>query len=135
MPSEESLFADGPSLLYKEESYALLGAAIEVYNELGAGFLESVYEAAFVEECKIRQIPIQEQVRMNIGYKGIPLSTNFIADIVAYGKIIIELKAIKKIGVIEDAQLLNYLKATGMRLGLLLNFGAPQKLDWKRLIK
>jgi GxxExxY protein len=135
MPSEESLFADGPSLLYKEETYAILGAAMEVYNELGAGFLESVYEAAFVEECKIREIPIQEQVRMNIGYKEIPLSTNFIADIVAYGKIIIELKAIKKIGAIEEAQLLNYLKATGMRLGLLLNFGAPQKLDWKRLIK
>jgi len=130
----EPLFESDEKLLYKEEAFAIIGAAMEVHSELGPGFLESVYEAAMIEECKLREIPIQEQVRMNVQYKGIPLSTNFIADIVAYGKIIVELKAIKKLSQIEDAQLLNYLKATGMRLGLLINFGSHGPLEWKRIV-
>ncbi len=123
--------ADG-ELLFKAEVYAIIGAAIEVHDILGPGFLESVYESAFVEECKLRSIPIQEQVRMNIQYKERPLSTNFIADIVAYGKIIVELKAIKRLSEIEEAQLLNYLKATQMTVGLLINFASHGKLEWKR---
>jgi GxxExxY protein len=120
------------NLPYKDEAYSIIGAAIEVHDILGPGFLESVYESAFVEECKMRDMPIQEQVRMNITYKERPLSTNFIADIVAYGKIIIELKAIKRLTEIIEAQLLNYLKATQMTVGLLINFASHGKLEWKR---
>jgi len=129
----EPLFAD-EDFPYKEETHAIIGAAMEVQNQLGYGFLESVYEAAMIEECKLRGIPIQEQVRMNIGYKGNPLPLNFIADLIAYGKIIIELKAIKTLTNIDSAQLLNYLKATNMKIGLLLNFGSPTgKLEFKRM--
>jgi len=134
MPDQEPLIADGESLLYKDETYSIIGAAMEVHSVLGPGFLESVYEAAFIEECKMRQIPIQDQVRMSVTYKGIPLSTNFIADLVAYGSIIIELKAIQRLTTIEDAQILNYLKATDMRLGLLINFGSHGHLEWKRIV-
>jgi len=129
----EPLFASTEPFLFKEETYAMIGAAMEVHTQLGPGFLESVYEAAFIEECKLRDLPVQEQVRMNVSYKGIPLSTNFIADLVAYGKIIVELKAIKRLSPIEEAQVLNYLKAADMRVGLLLNFGTC-KLEWKRFI-
>ena len=134
MSPEEPLFADDDILLHKQETYAVLGAAMEVHSVLGPGFLESVYEAAMIEECKLREIPIQEQVRMNIGYKGNPLPVNFIADLVAYGKVIIELKALSRLTSIEDAQILNYLKATGMRVGLLINFGTPGRLQYKRFI-
>ncbi len=134
MSPEEPLFADDDILLNKQETYAVIGAAMEVHSVLGPGFLESVYEAAMIEECKLREIPIQEQVRMNIGYKGNPLPVNFIADLVAYGKVIIELKALSRLTSIEDAQILNYLKATGMRVGLLINFGTPGRLQYKRFI-
>ena len=119
-------------LVYKDEVFAIVGAAIEVHKILGPGFLESVYEAALIEECKIRELPIQEQVRMTVVYKERPLGTNFIADIVAYGKIIVELKATARLGSIEESQVLNYLKATQMKVGLLINFGSHGKLEWKR---
>ncbi|MBL8967148.1 MAG: GxxExxY protein [Spirochaetaceae bacterium] len=122
------------ALIYPDECFAIVGAAIAVRDELGHGFLEAVYEAAMIEECKLRGIPIQEQVKLGIAYKGIPLSPTYIADLVAYGKIIIELKAIRKIGQVEEAQIVNYLKATGMRLGILVNFGAPAALEWRRLV-
>jgi len=135
MPDLEPLFADGTPFLYKEETFAIIGAAMEVHSELGSGFLESVYESALIEECRLRTIPVQEQVRINIGYKGLLLPCNFIADLVAYGTIIIELKAIQRLSNIDEAQLLNYLKATGMRVGILLNFGSPtNKLEWKRMV-
>jgi GxxExxY protein len=121
-------------LLYKDEVFAIIGAGIEVHKILGPGFLESVYEAAFVEECRLRDIPIQEQVRMTITYKDMPIGPNFIADIVAYGKIIVELKTVKQLGAIEAAQVLNYLKATKMEVGLLVNFSSPGKLEWKRFV-
>jgi GxxExxY protein len=121
-------------LIYKDEVFAVVGAAIEVHKVLGPGFLESVYKSALIEECKIRAIPIQEQVHMNIAYKGQPLTPNFIADLVAYGKIIIELKTVSRLGPIEAAQTLNYLKATNMKVGLLINFASYGKLEWKRYV-
>ena len=133
MGESEPLF-DEPELIYKEESYKIIGAAIEVHTILGPGFLESVYEAAMLEESKLREIPVQSQVKLGVLYKNEPLSAHFIADLVAYGKIIVEYKAAKRLTEIDDAQVINYLKATGMRLGILINFASYGKLQWKRLV-
>jgi GxxExxY protein len=133
MGDDEPLFA-GTELIYKDETFQIIGAAIEVHKVLGPGFLESVYEAAMFEECKRREIPVQSQVKLSVFYKDEPLTAHFIADLVAYGKIIVEYKAIKRLTEIDDAQVINYLKATGMRLGLLINFASHGKLEWKRLV-
>jgi GxxExxY protein len=121
-------------LLYKEEAYAIVGAAMEVYNELGHGFLEAVYQEALALELTTRGIPFVQQTPVTISYKGQPLRQHYVPDFIAYGKIILELKAIQKLGPNEEAQLLNYLKATGLRLGVLLNFGHPDRLEWVRRI-
>lgn len=121
-------------LLYKEEVYAIVGAAMEVYNELGNGFLEAVCQEALAIEMKARDIPFTQQQELRIFYKNQLLRQKYIADFVAFEKIIIEIKAIKQLGPNEEAQLLNYLKATGLRLGLLINFGHPGRLEWKRMI-
>ena len=122
-------------LLYKEEVYQLMGAAIEVHRELGSGFLESVYEEALKYESTQRQIPHETQVRIPVYYKGQKLSKEFIADYIGFGKILVELKAIPNLTKVEEAQLLNYLKATGIKVGLLINFGSLGKLEWKRFIR
>jgi len=121
-------------LLYKEEVFSIVGAAMEVHSTLGPGFLESVYEAAMMEESKGRGIPFQSQVHIQITYKDIPLPVNFRADYIAYGKIIVEYKVVKKLGPIEEAQLINYLKATGFRVGVLINFNSHGHLEWKRYV-
>ena len=121
-------------LLYKEESYAIVGAAMEVYNQLGHGFLEAVYQEALALELEARHIPFQEQQELQIFYKRRPLQKGYCADFVIYDKIIVEIKAIKELGPNEEAQLFNYLKATGLRLGLLLNFGASKGLERKRRV-
>ena len=120
-------------LLYRDEVYAIIGAAMEVHNQLGCGFLEAVYQEALELDLENRSIPFEASKHLSLEYKGIELKKGYIADIVAYGKIIIELKAIEKLTSIDDAQLINYLKATGYKLGLLINFGAT-KLEWKRRI-
>jgi GxxExxY protein len=122
-----------PDLLYKDEAYNLVGAAMEVRNKLGAGFLEPVYQEALSYELKLREIPFAEQVELPIFYKDSELSKRYIADMVAYDKIIIKLKALAELTSREEAQLINYLKASHMRLGLLINFGSPKILEWKRL--
>ncbi len=121
-------------LLYKDEAYAIVGAAMEVYNHLGNGFLEAVYQEAPAIEFRLRGIPFQEQVPLTICYKGQPLRQHYVADFVAYDKIIIEIKAIQQLGPNEQAQIINYLKASGLRLGLLINFGTPDKLQHKRIV-
>jgi GxxExxY protein len=122
------------NLLYKEEVYAIIGAAMEVYNHLGHGFLEAVYQETLAMEMKGGDIPFTQQQELQIFYKNQLLRQKYLADFVAYEKIIIEIKAIKQLGPNEEAQLLNYLKATGLRLGLLVNFGHPGRLEWKRMI-
>jgi GxxExxY protein len=122
-------------LLYKEETFAIIGAAMEVYNQLGPGFLEAVYQDALAIEMRQRRIPFQEQQGINITYKGHPLRHKYIPDFIAYGKIIIEIKAIRKLGPIEETQILNYLTATNLRLGLLISFGHPTDLKWKREVR
>ena len=121
-------------LIYKDEVYQIIGAAMEVYNQLGNGFLEAVYQDALVLELGLRQIAFQEQIPLELAYKGQTLRHTYIPDLIVFDKIIVELKAISTLGPNEEAQLLNYLKATGMRLGLLVNFGAQRKLEWKRMI-
>lgn len=122
---------DGP---FKDEGYALVGAAMEVYNEKGYGYLEDVYQECLEIELSLQKIPFQSQAELALSYKGIPLSKRYRPDLLVYGELIVELKALKSIGPAEEAQLLNYLKGTGKMVGYLINFGAPRELEWKRMI-
>ncbi len=121
-------------LLYKDEVYAIIGAAMEVYNNLGSGFLEAVYQEAMELETAARKIPAVPEQKLYIDYKGTTLKKFYEADLVCYDKIIVELKAMDKLTSKEEAQILNYLKATGMKVGVLINFGAHNDLEWKRLV-
>lgn len=125
----------GSDLLHPNESYALMGAAFEVYKELGPGFLEAVYEEALCRELASRQVPFRRQVPLEIQYKGATLDKRYVCDLLAYGGIILELKAVQRITDIDVAQALNYLKATGYDLALILNFSAPDQLEWKRIVR
>ena len=120
-------------LILKDEVYHIVGAAMEVSNQLGCGFLEPVYQEALEIEFNKRQIPHMSQKRIQVSYKGKILNKEYIADFLCYDRIIVEIKAIKSITEIEEAQILNYLKATNLPLGLIVNFGAPQ-LEWKRYV-
>jgi GxxExxY protein len=122
-------------LLLKEEVFAVIGAAIEVHKELGPGFLEPVYQEALQIELEERRIPFEPQKALIINYKGRPLKKEYIADFLTYGQLIVELKALDRLTGKEESQLLNYLKATGMRVGLLINFGSSGRLEWKRMIR
>ncbi|MDZ4199109.1 MAG: GxxExxY protein [Kiritimatiellia bacterium] len=124
--------ASGCELVLKEEVYAVVGAALEVSNVLGAGFLEAVYQEALGIELKERKIPFLAQPTIKIAYKDHVLAKEYVPDFVCYDRLVVEIKAIKELTSIEQAQLLNYLKATGNPVGLLLNFGVP-KLEWKRM--
>ena len=116
------------------QTYAIIGAAMEVHTELGSGFLESVYHEALIAEFLLGAVSFESEVRLPVLFKGKPLSTIFRADLICYGSVVVEVKAIKELGRIEEAQLLNYLKATGIERGLLLNFGA-ERLQVKRMIR
>lgn len=109
-------------IVLSEESYKIFGAIYEVHKVLGCGFLEKVYQEALEEEFKQRNIPFQREKQIKISYKDKVLQQAYIADFVCYDKIIVELKAVDKILDIHKTQLLNYLKATGMSLGILVNF-------------
>jgi len=120
-------------LIHKDETYSVIGAAMEVHNVLGCGFLEAVYQEALEMEFNDRGIPYVAQKELPVFYKGRKLNKVYIADFVAYNKIIIEIKALAELTSRETAQLMNYLKATGSEVGLLLNFGA-EKLIWDRKV-
>lgn len=121
-------------LLYKDEVYAIVGAAMDVYNDLGPGFLENVYQEAMEVEVVARKIPSRAIQEIHIKYKGRPLKKFYIADLICYDKIIVEIKAMDKLTLREEGQLLNYLKATDMKVGVLINFGHFPTLEWKRLV-
>ena len=121
-------------LLLKDEVYAIVGAAIEVHRELGPGFLEGVYQEALQVELAERGIPFEAERRLAISYKGLQLEKAYVADLVCFDQVIVELKALDRLSGHEAAQLLNYLKATGLRVGLLINFGSPGRLEWKRFV-
>lgn len=111
------------SLIYPEEAYKIVGAAMEVHNQLGPGFLEAVYQEAMEIELTKREIPFESQKKIQIKYKDTLLSQFYIADLFCYDKIIVELKSISNINEEHQAQILNYLKATQCKLGILINFG------------
>ena len=121
-------------LIFGKEVYEIIGAAIEVHKTLGHGFLEAIYQEALEYELSDRKIPFGSQIELKVKYKDRYLQKTYIADIIAYDKIIIELKALTNLSGKEEAQLINYLKATGFKVGLLINFGSPNKLEWKRFV-
>jgi hypothetical protein len=120
-------------LLYKDEVFKVVGAAMEVHKILGFGFLEPVYQEALEREFTSQKIPYQSQCSLPIMYKGIYLNKGYVADFIVFDEIIVEIKALDGFDTKHTAQVLNYLKATGFRLGLLINFG-NKSLEWKRII-
>ena len=120
-------------LVYQDESYEIIGACMEVHRELGCGFLEAVYQEALAIEFSRRKIPFDQEMLLQINYKGQKLKKEYKADFICYNKIIIELKALSKLAPEHMAQTLNYLKITDHRLGLLINFG-ESSLKYKRIV-
>ena len=119
--------------LYKDLTQELIGAAMAVHRELGSGFLEYVYEEALCYELNLREIPFERQKELDIYYKDLLIPRKYKPDLIVENKVIVEIKATSGLTEVEEAQLLNYLKATKMRVGLLLNFG-KKKLEMKRRI-
>jgi GxxExxY protein len=119
---------------FEAEGYELMGAAFEVYNELGAGFLEEVYQEALQRVLIEKRIPFIAQPRLEVWFRGSPLTKFYVADFLVYGEIIVELKAARAIAPEHEAQLLNELRATNKRVGYVINFGAFPKLQWSRRV-
>jgi len=120
-------------ILFKEESYKIIGACMKVHRSLGAGFLEAVYEEALEKECLIQNIPFKRQQKLELYYDNEKLNKYYRADFVCYDSIILEIKAVNHIPDAFYAQLKNYLKCTNMELGMLINFGLPS-LTYKRIL-
>ncbi len=122
-------------LLYEEDAYRIRGSVFEVYREMGCGFLESVYQECLEKELRSQDIPFVSQQELKLAYKGETLEQTYKPDLICFNRIIVELKAVKEIADEHRAQLHNYLKATGLKLGLLVNFGHYPKATIERIIK
>jgi GxxExxY protein len=116
-----------------QRTYAIIGAAMEVHRELGPGFLEAVYQAAMEMELTLRDIPFRSQPQVTVQYKGRDLDKVYQPDLICFGEIIVELKALSSLSGTEEAQMINYLRAAGLKVGLLLNFGRPS-LQYRRFV-
>lgn len=123
------------NLELEEETFQIRGAAFEVYREMGSGFLESVYQECMEKGLRCRAIPFEVQRALTLSYKGELLDHNYVPDLICYGTVIVELKAVNEISTEHQAQLMNYLKASGLRIGLLINFGSHPKVQIERIIK
>lgn len=121
-------------VIYKEESYKIVGAAFEVYNKLGHGFLEAVYQEALEIEFQRQGIPYEREKELKILYDDVELKQTYKADFVCYDKIIVELKAVSALEDAHRSQVYNYLHATGFKLGILLNFGKSGGLEKERIV-
>ena len=121
-------------IIHKEESYKVVGAAFKVYNNLGPGFLEAVYQEALEIELQRQGIPYEREKELKIQYDGIELKQTYKADFVCFGKIIVELKAVSALDDAHRSQVYNYLHATNYKLGLLLNFGCSDGLEKARIV-
>ena len=121
-------------LIYEEEAYSIRGAVFDVYREMGSGFLEAVYQECLEKEFSLRGIPYVSQKELVLTYKGEALEQTYKPDLICYEKIIVELKAVKEIATEHKAQLFNYLKATELKLGFLVNFGSHPKATIERIV-
>ena len=121
-------------IIHREESYKIVGAAFKVYNTLGQGFLEAVYQEAIEIEFQKQGIPYEREKELKIVYNGVELKQTYKADFVCFGEIIVELKAVSELDDAHRSQVYNYLHATGYKLGLLLNFGCADELEKERIV-
>ncbi len=121
-------------IIYKEESYQIMGAAFEVYKDKGCGFLEAVFQECLAIELEDQNIPFVEKSPLGLYYKGRKLKQRYEPDFVCFDKIIVEIKAVKTLSDEHRAQVVNYLKATGMKLGILINFGHYPKVQYERFV-
>ena len=120
--------------LFKKEGYALIGAAFEVYNELGFGLLEEIYQQALEIEFKLKNIPFDSKKRLEVYYKFEKLDKIYIPDLYVHNGIIVELKSVSELNKEHEAQLINYMKLTKSKIGYLINYGSKDKLEWERYI-
>ncbi len=127
--------SEASSVLFKEECFAIQGAVFEVYREMGCGFLESVYQECLTKEFQLRGIPFVPNSRLSLQYKGARLNQFYRADFVCYNEIIVEIKSVEAFCSKHKAQLLNYLRATDLRMGLLVNFGDYPKASIHRIVR
>ena len=119
-------------IIYRDESFNIIGAAMEVHRIIGCGFTEPIYQEAFEEELRLRNIPFEREKTLHVSYKGKVLTKEFRPDFICHDKIIVELKAVDEFVDEHISQVYNYLKASGMQLGLLINFG-NKSLEYKRI--
>jgi GxxExxY protein len=134
MQDIDELGSPNDRLIFRDETYAIVGAAMDVYYRLGCGFLEPVYQEALEIELGLREIPFVAHQELPIKYKDITLKKFYKADFVCFDKIIVEIKAVSALAPVDWAQLLNYMKASGFRVGLLFNFGSSGRLEYKRMV-
>jgi GxxExxY protein len=118
----------------KDETYQVLGACFEVYNEMGRGFLESVYQECLEVELTSYGISFEAQQPIELVFKGQELQRTFAPDLLCFGKVIVELKAVRRLAAEHRAQLINYLKACRLEVGLLVNFGSYPQLEYERIV-
>ena len=121
-------------LIYKEEAFEIVGAAMDVYYTMGLGFLEPVYQEALAIKFSRRNIPFEREKKLELFYKGVKLNKTYSPDFVCFEEIVVELKVTPQISGSNTSQLINYLKVMKKRLGLLMNFGSSGKLEWKRYV-
>ena len=122
-------------IVFKEESFQIMGACFEVYSDKGCGFLEAVYQECLEIEYTLQELPFTPQSELQLTYKGRVLRKTYQPDFLCFEKIIVEIKAVSDLTDEHRAQVHNYLKATGFRLGLLINFGAKNKLQSERIVR
>lgn len=132
---EESHVPEGEgNIIFKDEAFAIQGAIYEVSREMGIGYLEAVYQECLAREFVRSDVPFEQEKLLNLTYKGERLKQTYQPDFVCYGRIIVELKCVRQLRAEHRAQVLNYLKATGLKLGLLVNFGKFPKAEIERLV-
>lgn len=120
--------------MFKQEGYDLMGAAFEVYNELGYGMAEEIYQSALEVELGLRRIDFVAQAQLDIFFKGHLLTPKYRPDLLAFGEIVVELKALKELCSEHEAQLFNYMRIARKQVGYLINFGKKGELEWKRFV-
>ncbi|HYE21414.1 MAG TPA: GxxExxY protein [Tepidisphaeraceae bacterium] len=122
-------------LLLKDEVYAVVGASMEVHNQLASSYSENIYQESMEIELELRGIPFEAQKPLPVFYKGRRLKSHYVADLLCFGTLLVELKVIPVLGKREESQVLYYPRATGLRVGLLINYGDPVRLDWHRYVR